>query len=54
MFGEYWGTYFLTWGLRMGPQSFQNYAQPVLLCLNIYLRLKCVVLMSPVIFMVVR
>ena len=38
----------------MGPQSFENYAQPVLLCLTIYLRLKCMVLMSPAIFVVVR
>ena len=38
----------------MGPQSFQNCAQPVLLRLTIYLRLKCMVLMSPVILVVVR
>ena len=45
---------YLFGGLRMGPQSLQNCPQPVLLRLTIYLRLKYMVLMSPIILMVVR
>ena len=56
VFGKFLGHLFIIWGLRMGPQSLQNFMLNTCTAAPYYLsyKLVCVVLMSSVIFVVVR